>query len=287
VVAVAIWVGVNANTPQAAERQLGPVGVAWLLPDHSRLTVVTIRPTEVTIKIKGSGSAVDSNAAEALVNLQQVTRPGTYSEKVQVTVPTGTSLVSVTPATVEVTLEEEISRTFAVHVEASGSPMQGYGVLAMHLVQRDATVSGPSNQVDKVHAVVARVPVSGQSASFSTQVALAAVNAAGAPVKGVQVTPALRTVNVTLSPVKTLPVTVKYSGTPATGLTVTQIEVSPLHIQVYGTASALAGLTAVFTNPVNIAGANANVTTEASLNLPSGVTLAVPDTVAVTIDIGP
>jgi YbbR domain-containing protein len=285
-VAVAVWLQVNLSTPQPVERQIPNVPVAWLLPNHSRLTV-TVPPGSVTIKIKGSPSAVASNAAEAWVNLTKITKPGTYSLPVLASVPSGTSLVGVTPAAVTVTVEEEISRTFPVRLVPSGSPVAGFGVLAMQMVGHDATVSGPSNLVDKVHAVVARVPLSGQNASFSTTVRLVPVTATGAPVRNLDVLPAVRTVNVSISPTKVLPVTVTYAGNPASGLTVTSIQVSPNRVTVFGNAAALASLTTIDTNRVNIAGTTSSVTTQATLNLPSGVTMAQPNTVVVTINVGP
>jgi YbbR domain-containing protein len=281
-VAVAVWVQVNTSTPQQVEKGVA-ASVSWTPPVSPALHVVAPRPAEVTVDIRGTPSAVSSVGAAAYVNLNKIARPGTYTLPVSATVPAGTSLVSVTPSTVTVTVIEYASKSFSVKLQTSGNLADGYGVQATSIPNPHAVVKGPVGAVKKVAAVVARLPLSGQTSSFSIQAALVAVNRDGVPVKGVTVSPSSRLADVTVSPDKTVPVTVKYSGLPATGFSVGTISVSPLHVTLYGPASVLAGISAVYTTPVDIAGATGSVTATPSLKLPSGVTASVPSTVTVTI----
>jgi len=281
-VAIAVWAQVNYT---ASAENYFTTSVSFYPPRSASLHVMTPQPDKVTVYIKGPPSAVTSNGVSASVNLSNVSKPGTATYLVSATVPPGTQLVKVIPRTVTVTVVQYVSRSFPVKVHAAGTLAPGYGMVAMALRDAHAVVSGPSNLVRRVHLVVAAVMLSGQSTSFSEQVGLKAVDAAGAPVKGVVVSPATRTVNVTVSPEKALSVTVRYSGNPAAGFSVGAIEVSPLHVTVFGPASVLAALTTIYTTPVNIGGASGPVSARPTLDLPPGVTAVAPSSVSVVINI--
>lgn len=284
VVAVAVWVQVNVSNPPSVERS-PEAAVAWIAPGTASLHVMTPRPGGVTVVIKGPPSAVGGTPA-AYVNLSKINHAGTYRLPVQATVPAGTSLVRVVPSFVSVTVIQFVAKSFAIKLESTGALPAGYGVETMALANSHVLVRGSSTAVSQVTAVVARVALNGQTASFSSQATLLAVNRAGNPVKGVTLSPTSRLANVTVSPEKVVSVTAKYSGKPAAGYSIGTIAVSPLHVTLYGPASVLSGISTVYTNPVSIAGASSQVTTpSASLALPAGVTQAVPPSVSVTINI--
>lgn len=288
-VAVFIWFTVNFHPggPQL-ERRLGPVPISWSVPSRRDLTVLSIRPATVTIFIQGSPSVVDNAAATgAWVDLARITAPGTYTMHVEAAVPTGSNLVQVVPRDVLVTVDVVVTRHFHPVLTPVGAPADGYGLVRLGGAARTVAVTGPSRYVDMVHAVVGRVVVSGETADFQAQVILVPVNARGLPVSRVQVSPEVLDVPVRILPEKTVPVIVRYQGHPAAGLSVTGIQVSPGRVTVAGPAADLAGLVAVETVPVNVAGANRAVTAQAALNLPPGLQVVGSGrTVEVTIAIG-
>jgi YbbR domain-containing protein len=288
-VAVFIWFTVNFHPggPQL-ERRLGPVPISWSVPSRRDLTVLSIRPASVTIFIQGSPSVVGGAAtAGAWVNLASITAPGTYTLHVEAAVPTGSSLVQVVPRDVVVTVDVVVTRHFHPVLTPVGTPADGYGLVRIGGTERAVAVTGPSRYVKMVRAVVGRVGVSGETTNFQAQVILQPVNARGVPVSHVQVSPEVLDVPVKILPEKTVPVVVRYAGHPATGLTVTGIQVSPGRVTVAGPAAALAGLSAIDTVPVNVGGARHDVTAEAALSLPAGLQVVAPArTVEVTIAIG-
>ncbi len=285
-IAIAIWVQVNSGVPRQVDRRLGPVPVTWLAATH-HYTVLGMHPGSVTILIKGSPTTVTQSIhAEAWVDLSHISKPGTYSLPVSASVPPGTSLVSVTPPDVTVTVDSITAKKFSITAVPVGHVASGYGIVAMTPVSTAVEVSGPSHDVAAVAHVDARVNVSGQSSNLDAQVALVAVNAGGHVVPQVTVSPSLMDVAVTVSPEKVLPVVVKYHGTPSPGFVVGSISVSPSHVTVFGPAATLSGMTAVDTNPVTISGRTTSVSKRVHLALPSGVT-ASPATVAATVSIGP
>lgn len=286
-VAIAIWVQVNSSTaPRQVEGKLGPVPVTWLASSN-HYTVLSMHPASATIDIKGPpGSVTQSFHASAWVDLAHITKPGTYSLPVSASVPPGTSLVSVSPADVTVTVDSVVAKKFSITAVPVGHVASGYGIVSMTPVSTAVEVSGPSHDVAAVSHVYARVNVSGQTSTLDAQVALVAVNAAGHTVPQVTVSPTLMSVSVTVSPEKVLPVVVKYHGTPGTGYVVRSITVTPRHVAVFGSASALSGLTALDTHTITISGRTASVSKNIGLVLPSGVT-ASPSAVRATISIGP
>ncbi len=286
-VAIAIWLQVNSSAaPRQVERKLGPVPVTWLAATN-HYTVLSMHPASVTIDIKGPPTSVSQSIhAEAWVDLAHITKPGTYSLPVSASVPPGTSLVSVSPSDVTVTVDRIVAKKFSITAVPVGHVASGYGIVSMTPVSTAVEVSGPSHDVAAVAHVYARVNVSGQTSNLNAQEALVAVNAAGHTVPQVTVSPSLMNVAVTVSPEKVLPVVVKYHGTPGTGYVVGPITVDPGHVTVYGPASALSGLTAMDTQAITISGRTTSVTKRVGLVLPSGVTAA-PSTVRATISIGP
>jgi YbbR domain-containing protein len=286
-VAIAVWVQVNMSLPQTVDRRI-TVPLAWTLAPHSRLVVLAIRPADVTIQIQGPTSAMGPNVtADAWVDLSKMTRPGTYSEPVVASVPTGTRLVAVTPGHVLVTVDTEVAKKFPVTLTTTGHPPAGYGVARASTSTATVTVSGPSRYVNQVAAVVGRVDVSHATGPFTAQVLLFPVNRKGQTVGHVELSQELVSADVQVTAERTLPVVVSYRGTPAPGYTVGAIDVKPTTVTVFGPQSALAGLDHVVTQPVDIAGATGSVTATVALVQPPGVVGLSTGSVTVTITIAP
>lgn len=292
-VAIFVWAQVNGSVAQTVERRLGPVPLAWTLPPGSGLTVLSLKPNNVTVEIQGPTSDTGGNAsAYAWVNLKKLTRPGKYSLPVLASVPTGTKLVAVTPNHVLVTVDRLANRRMTAKLVQVGEPITGYAVTGFSVPNRTVTLAGPSDYLDQVTQVVGKVDVSGQKSGFAEQVLLVPENSRGQAIatqanNRIEVSPQVLTVQVGVSPVKSLPVVVNYSGQPASGYVIRSISVSPNTITVYGPEAALKALSNVTTAPVSISGASQTISEAVKLALPSGVSVLGAGTVQVTIVIGP
>lgn len=289
-VAVAVWVQVNAGQPQTAVRSVTNVPVVSTVAPHSNLTVLSIKPSAVSIQLKGPvnllGTSANSNVT-AVINLTKVTHPGTFALTVAASVPTGTSLVSITPKQVVVTVDVIKTVHMPVKLVPSGQVASGYGIIALTSSQKTVSVTGPSSEIKQVAKIVGRVVLNHQSSGFSEQVYLFPENRHGSVVSHVQVAPQVVTTAVQIAKERSVPVIVKYSGKPASGYKITSIQVTPSKVVIYGTASALSGVHSVSTTPINIAGVSSSVTQSVALVLPSGVSVTGPSTVDATINIGP
>lgn len=289
IVAIFIWFQAR-GVAQPINRTLTSVAVGYTTL-NSKYTVLSINPAVVTVTIKGLTQTVNSTTASdvsALINLSNVKASGTYSMKVSATVPTGITPVSVTPNHVVVTIARIGKKKVPLVVHVSGDPSTGFMLNNYNESLKDATITGPSTALSQVRAVTGTLALSGHNATFTQQLVLQPVNAAGRTVSKVQVVPP--TVNVTANiqkklPEKVLPVVSQLTGQPKTGYTISQISVYPSTITVSGNTSALSGLTHVYTVPVNVSGATKTLTESVSLQTPKGTTLVSSGQVTVTVTI--
>ncbi|NMP22690.1 YbbR-like domain-containing protein [Sulfobacillus harzensis] len=291
IVAIFIWfrAGPAAHVPNENHTIQG-VAVGWSTI-NPHLTVLSLNPGTVTVQISGPPSSVNSSSTasvSALVNLSNIKSPGTYLLKVSASVPAGVTPVSVTPSRVEVTVARIGNTKRPVEVHLGGQPAAGYELSNYSSSIKDATVSGPTNALRQVKAVAGTVSLSGHNTTFSQDVVLEPVNAAGRVVPKVQVDPPTAAVTATIKkkpPEKVLPVVSKLTGQPASGYTVSQINVYPSSVTVSGTTQTLAGLNHIFTVPVNVSGATKTITESVPVQLPSGTSLVSSGQVTVTVTI--
>ncbi|MBX5467347.1 MAG: hypothetical protein K6U14_07640 [Firmicutes bacterium] len=290
-VAIALWVQVTLTNQKDANRNFGPVALEWTPPGAKNLDVASLQPNAVEIQIKGppqvvAGASLRSFAA--WVDLSHITKPGTYSLPVVASVPSDTSLVSVSPSQIRVVLDQIGSRTLPVQVEAVGTVPNAYQLDAIVPSVRSAVVSGPTNDLDRVRRLVAELPVQGRTQSFAEEVILVPLDAHGEAVSHLAIDPPMITANVKIAPKPpqaTVGVVVQLTGHPANGYHVTGITVTPGKITITGTVASLKGVTSVNTAPIDIGGATADVTRTVPVQLPAGVTAVGADTVTATVGI--
>ncbi len=294
VMAILLWVIVSSSNPtQTTNRSFGPIPLSQSSLTRSNLLVGTLDPNTVTVTLKGSPQSVQNASVRqiaAFVDLGDIVRAGTYSVPVRVSVPEATSLVSVVPNHIVVTVEQLGTKRYSVALRPIGTPAPGYEVKSSIAGIKEAAVSGPTNNLAEVRAVIADVSVGGRTTGFQEQVILLPVNKRNQVVPDVQVSPNLVTATVVIAaipPQKTVPIVVKYTGTPATGYQVGQITVSPTTVSITGTTTALDPISQIDTASVSVAGQNSTVTETVPLVFPKGISGITIDKVTVTVTITP
>ncbi|MCY0865131.1 MAG: CdaR family protein [Sulfobacillus sp.] len=290
IAAIFLWFQAGPLQTQPINHEIGPIPVGFPTP-NPHLTVISIQPSTVTVTVKGPPAAFTGTAASdvyAIVNLAGLTKSGTYSLKVVASVPPNTSLVSVSPNRVIVTVARLGASRAPVAIRTSGTLAPGYQLTGTDTAIKSATISGPVNDLNQVRQVVGTLVLNGQTSSFQSPVVLEPVNAAGRLVPHVEVNPPTVTVNATVQaipPQKVLPVVGQYTGQPAPGYKITQIAVYPATVTVTGPSSILNGLTHLNTPAISVAGATGTVSKTVAVTLPNGVALVNSGTVTVTVTI--
>lgn len=230
----------------------------------------------------------------ATVDLEGLT-VGTYeSLPVQVRPRAGVGNVrveAVLPETIAVTLAELRAKEVPVIPEITGALIPGYTMSSPELEESSVIVSGPQSEVDKVTQATAAIDINGRSSDIDTAVRLAARDARGTLIPGVQIDPPLLNVRIDVEQQRfsrSMAISASIVDSPADGYNVVSVSVSPPAVTVTGSESFITGTASIPTREVSIAGATESIVRTVSLNLPSGaeVTGSAP-VVTVTVRIAP
>lgn len=293
--AVLVWlIAVNQENP-LQERTLAspiPVTVANLGP-----ALVVMRPTQTSalVTVRAPRQTLDALRPDDVMLTLDLTGlgPGVWDVPVTgVMRHSNSRLTRIEPATVQVTLERELTRTLPVRLEVQGEPAPGYELGEFRLDPALVTLTGPTSAVERVSAAVVTVSMLNSKQTFNGLVTVRLLDSALQTVSGVTLD-ATR-VNVTV-PVtqkvgfRDVAVKVVLTGQAAPGYRITNITVSPPIVTLSSNdpqqVQALPGV--VETLPIDLNGADSDVIVRRSLALPPGINLAGEPTVFVQISIAP
>lgn len=200
----------------------------------------------------------------------------------------GASIVGIEPARIRVQIARRAEQLKEVTVSFTQEPPIGYTITTTP-AQREVLVVGAVERVKDIDRIEARVSIGAQRGTFSQNVPLIPVNAAGEVVQNVILTPSETSITIELQPrsdVTELAIEPRLIGELPNGyLRVNQVW-QPRRVFVRGNQEAINALNGVlFTEPINLADRTATFSQTVGLNVPSGVTLLDPQPVTVTIEI--
>lgn len=232
-----------------------PVDVVNLAPN---MRVVDEIPT-VTITMKGPEDVINgitSAMVSASVDLGDVNSPGVIERQIEAKVPDGLREVTIEPDTVELEIDEIISRTLSIDLlEPETRPAN---VADVSVTGRLAVVSGSRSAVTKVASVAARVDIQGRTESFTEDVPLVALDSEGNQVSGVRIEPETVEVSVAFSTTERfVPVTVICRCVEDGQLEIREFPEAaaiPSTVQVNGPEGVVSELDAIPTEPIDLSG---------------------------------
>jgi YbbR domain-containing protein len=295
--AITVWImAVNATDPvEKRTYPLGiPVEVVGLNPD---LVITNEIPEEVTVSLSAPSSLwqtlLDSpELIHASIDLADLNE-GTYDETISVKVDAKPVKVeTIGPASMQVIIEPLYSKYLPIQLVQPSRPAVGYEAGEPVLSQTYATVSGPSSLISKISEVRAILDVSQANQDIDRNITLGAYDENGVVVEHVSIDPAQIHVSLPITQrggyrnVIVIPVV---TGQPASGYQLTNKSVSPLTVTLYSSDPAIVNSLPgyVETQPLNINGANADITESLPLNLPAGVSIVGESTIKISITVSP
>jgi YbbR domain-containing protein len=162
-----------------------PVGVGYLEPDDRVL--VSEKLSEVRVTIRGPWRRLrrfDEREIDRIdLDLRQVQDGEIVFTPDMVKLPTGLSVVSITPRTLKVAFEQKIDRAVEVTPVVAGRPLHGYEVKSYVATPATVRARGAKGVIKTLDALRTReIRVDGRSESFSIEVPLV-------PPDGVEVEP--------------------------------------------------------------------------------------------------
>ncbi len=295
--ATTVWImAVNATDP--VEKRTYPQGIPLEVIGLADDFVITNDiPQEVTISLSAPASLwqtlLDSpQLIRASIDLTGF-KEGVYETSVHVKVDARPVKVeTIGPATVKVVLEPLYSKYLPIKLIQPSPPAIGYEVGEPVMNFTYATVSGPASLISRVVEIRAILDISQANQDIDRDISLKAYDENGVVVENVFIEPAQIHVKLPVNQrggyrnVIVVPVVV---GQPAPGYQLTNKTVSPLTVTLYSgdpkIINELPGY--VETQPLNINGADTNITQSLPLNLPPGVSAVSESTITISITISP
>jgi YbbR domain-containing protein len=237
----------------------------------------------VDIIVKGKRSVVEKLTADsfkATADLSQMSITNTVQIMVEAINPVIAKDITVTCVdnTMELSLEEKISKQFPIKVNITGVPADGYAVAEISSTPNIVTVEGPESAVDKVTEIGVSVNVDGAKTDSQTTENLVVYDAYGEELKNENMTISQDTVDISVKiyPDKTVPVSVSVNDSPGVGYEVVSVNYEPKTVVITGPEDILDTVKSVDVDNLSVAGLTDNyeTTIDISQYLPEGVVVA-------------
>ncbi|MEW6285388.1 MAG: CdaR family protein [Chloroflexota bacterium] len=297
VLGVAVWVSaVTSADPDEIRLYPNPVPLE-IVGKAPSLIITSDVPDTVEVTLRAPRSVWEQlNATErsvqATLDLSGL-EAGEHQVAVQIRVLARPyQIVLASPETVTVRLEPVATRTLTIEKLVSGIPALGYQAGEAVLSSETVRISGPESLVNQ--AVRARVVINLTNAreNFEQAVPIQILDENETVIQGLTLTPDVVQVSVPVSQqggFRDVAVKVVVTGQIAPGYRLENISVFPPVVTVFAAdpdlVASLPGV--VETQPLDLQGADEDITTRLALNLPQNVTLVGAQTVQVTVGISP
>ncbi|MCC7118467.1 MAG: hypothetical protein IT310_08090 [Anaerolineales bacterium] len=289
--AIAVWIAaVTGADPDRTRLLSKPVPLQIIGQDPS-LIINSGLPKEVTISLRAPTSVwriLDDNPSlvRAVLDLSGLSS-GEHTANLQIQVNARpVQIISVTPATLEFSLEEIATRSLSVDVTLTGEAAVGYQIGKMTIEPLKVLVAGAQSQVQKVARVRIIVRLDGVRENIDRTIKVEALDSSGQPVENIKVSPDSIRVSLPVSQqggYRDVAVKVVTTGRVASGYRLTDISVFPPIVTVFAAdpdlVSSLPGV--VETAPLDLQNAEDTINTRLMLNLPEGVSIVGDQTVAI------
>jgi YbbR domain-containing protein len=197
-------------------------------------------------------------------------------------------IMAVDPAMVVVQLDSRANRIVPVRVTTEGNPALGYIPRSRVLNPREVTVKGPTSYVTRVVEAFATLSIENAQEDVEETLTLRPRDSQGSSVPLVALTPETVDVLIPIEPSgyhSSLAVKAVLTGEVGSGYRVTDISIDPPTVTVFGNPNDLTELEQGFieTKPINVAGAQGDVTVRPGLSVPPKVTIVPGEEVEVRV----
>jgi YbbR domain-containing protein len=159
---------------------------------------------------------------------------GLHTVPIRVRTPNTVRERSHTPASIQVRLALEATRTLTITPELNNQLPFLFELNDIALATDQVVASGPQNLMAQVDRVAALIELQGQTTSFTRDVALAAFDQNGEPVPGITLAPDHVKITVQIEPrveAQRASVLPKFTGQPAPGYTTERIDWNPKFVE--------------------------------------------------------
>ncbi len=293
--AVAVWISAVTSTDPTEERTYTrPVTIEVVGLDPAMI-LTSSESRQVTLRLSAPRSIweqLNSSPApiRALADLSGYSA-GTHNVPVQVQLDiTPVRVVSYSPRTITLTLEELATVSLPVEIARKGDPAVGYEAGVPELDMESATVSGPKSLVDRVTQLRVVLDLTRANDTITRSLPVQALDANELSISGLTIVPNEVTVTqpvTQLGGYRNVVVKVVTIGQISSGYRLTTISVFPPAVTVFASNPSLVENLPgyVETSPVNLSGARDDVDVRVDLNLPEGISVVGDQMVNVVVGV--
>ena len=256
--------------------------------DGGKISVTVSGPKSVVTDLKTSDIAATADLSKVTaftdyVDIQvQVVKDGQVLNNVEA-VPRTSAL--------KLSIENRDTNTYAVNVNTTGTPANGYAVASTTISPTYIKVTGPTSLVEGVASVGVDVDVSGAKGTVNTQSDINMYDSDGNIITNEELEMSSETADVIveMARTKTVPVVVKTSGTPSQDCVVTGTSLSQTSVVISGQQEALSKIDNITipSSAVSVDGLSEDKTYTFKLTdyVPSGVKIVSDSRLQVTVKI--
>ena len=256
--------------------------------DGGKISVTVSGPKSVVTDLKTSDIAATADLSKVTaftdyVDIQvQVVKDGQVLNNVEA-VPRTSAL--------KLSIENRDTNTYAVNVNTTGTPANGYAVASTTTSPTYIKVTGPTSLVEGVASVGVNVDVSGAKGTVNTQSDINMYDSDGNIITNEELEMSSETADVIveMARTKTVPVVVKTSGTPSQDCVVTGTSLSQTSVVISGQQEALSKIDNITipSSAVSVDGLSEDKTYTFKLTdyVPSGVKIVSDSRLQVTVKI--
>lgn len=256
--------------------------------DGGKISVTVSGPKSVVTDLKTSDIAATADLSKVTaftdyVDIQvQVVKDGQVLNNVEA-VPRTSAL--------KLSIENRDTNTYAVNVNTTGTPANGYAVASTTTSPTYIKVTGPTSLVEGVASVGVDVDISGAKGTVNTQSDINMYDSDGNIITNEELEMSSETADVIveMARTKTVPVVVKTSGTPSQDCVVTGTSLSQTSVVISGQQEALSKIDNITipSSAVSVDGLSEDKTYTFKLTdyVPSGVKIVSDSRLQVTVKI--
>ncbi len=249
----------------------------------------------VQIRIEGPKSTVNQVSLadfNAFVDLTQTPFGEAVFAPIEITALNTDLDVSPIPNEVEVLLEQQVSRDIQVELDIRGEVARGHAQGNPLVEPTFITVSGPASHIEQLDFALATVFLNDTLETTTGEHRPIFYDEQGRVASTANLKLSTEEVQVTIPVVESdgfadKLITVDWVGYPAPGYRLLSVTVEPPSVLVKGLPARINALTRLQTEPIDITGLASSFTQQATLDLPSGVSLDQDQEIFVTIEIEP
>jgi YbbR domain-containing protein len=235
-------------------------------------------PIQVRIRVSGNKTtfyALSSKDFRAWVDLSQA-KPGLGTYDIQISVPSGVSLVWMEPKTADIYLDEIGSKTIEVQHQIINTVASGYGNFEPVLTPKQIKITGPMLLLDQVDHALVRIDLDGLKADYVADLPVMLIDKEKKVMEESNITLSQEKVKVQVAITenmssKSVQVRPAITGEIQEKWLVSSVEVKPTTVRITGSFDKIKDIEYLTTETIDLSLLEESFSGKVKLNVPEGI----------------